>query len=67
MDMDKTIYIRRQDIMREYGLSRYTFDRLEGLKRHILPGRKYAMYLRSEVEDLLIKREVKNENDVMET
>ncbi len=59
MALPETIYVRRKDIMREYGLSSYSVGCLRGVRRRILPGRKYAVYLRAEVVKTMGKEKIK--------
>ena len=53
MALPNTVFVRRKDVMREYGLTQYTVECLVKVKRRILPGRKYGVWLRSEVVKIL--------------
>jgi hypothetical protein len=57
MGLPETVYVKRKDVMRVYGLTRYTVEALDRVKKRILPGRKYGVYLRWEVERVLGKGE----------
>ncbi|MCK9599138.1 MAG: hypothetical protein M0R06_08865 [Sphaerochaeta sp.] len=57
MALPGTVYVKRKDIMREYGLSRYMVYCLSRVKRRVLPGCRYGVYLRVEVERVLGKTE----------